>query len=322
MLCNYNASEHIPVMLPEVLTSLALRDGGTYFDGTFGNGGYSRAILKSAKCKTICIDADPDALENGKDLLIEYPEQIKLVNSNFAEMESIAKSIGENFIDGITLDLGVSSAQLKDAKRGFSFMRDGPLDMRMGQTSKTAADIINQASEEELRLIIHKYGEEKQAKRIARAICLKRKNKPISSTLQLANLIKSSIGQPRNSIDSATRTFQALRIVVNDEIEQLRKGLISAERILKSGGRLVVVSFHSLEDREVKKFFNSRSGNEPTQNRHIPDTAIKKPQPSLRLLFKGAQSPSEAEIKNNPRARSARLRAAERTETPLMEKRL
>jgi|TARA_Y100000814_G_scaffold132382_1_gene95751 16S rRNA (cytosine1402-N4)-methyltransferase len=311
---------HIPVMLQEVISAIAPKDKGTYLDGTLGAGGYTRAILETAKCNAICIDADPNALKIAGDLEKKYPRRIHLAIGNFADMEAIAASNGKKNFDGITLDLGISSTQLEDENRGFSFMRDGPLDMRMGNTSKTAADIVNFSSQEELEEIIRTYGEEKKARKITQAICKKRKKQSIHTTLELATIIRDSIGQPRNSIDSATRTFQALRIAVNDEIENLRNGLIAAERILKSGGRLAVVSFHSLEDREVKNFFRSRSGNNPNNNRHIPSSATKLPQPSLKLLFRGAQSPTEAEVKLNPRARSAKLRVAERTDSPLLEK--
>ena len=310
---------HVSVMLKEVITALAPKPGGVYVDGTLGSGGYTKAILDAAPCKTISIDRDPEAIRAASILMRDYTNRLHLAEGKFSDMESIVYREGSTLVDGVALDLGISSTQLNDSKRGFSFMRDGPLDMRMGANKLTAADIVNMSSEKELTTIIQKYGEEKRAKKIARNICIERNKTPIQSTSYLAKIIRKSIGPTSSPIDQATRTFQALRIAVNDEIGQLIRGLMAAERLLKTGGRLVVVSFHSLEDREVKSFMKLRSGTFSRGSRHEPISATKIPDPSFKLLFQGVQKPTSREVGANPRARSAKLRAAERTNTPAIK---
>jgi 16S rRNA (cytosine1402-N4)-methyltransferase len=300
---------HVPVLLDDVVAALRPRAGATYVDGTFGAGGYSAAILEAAPCRVVGIDRDPAAIERGTALASRYPGRLSLIEGRFGDMADL---LGTAKVAGVALDLGVSSPQIDDPARGFSFRADGPLDMRMGRHGESAADLVNGASETQLADIIAEYGEERFARRIARAIVARR---PVSRTGELAEIVRSAI--PRRDpagIDPATRTFQALRIAVNDELGELDRGLAAAERVLEPGGRLAVVSFHSLEDRRVKDFLKQRSGAAPQASRHLPAAATRTP--TFRLLSKKAIEPSEAEIVRNPRARSARLRAAERTEAP------
>jgi 16S rRNA (cytosine1402-N4)-methyltransferase len=296
-----SAPGHIPVMLPEVLAALAPRDGETYVDGTFGGGGYSRAILEAADCRVLGIDRDPDAIARGQSLAARFGGRLTLALGNFSEMGRIA---GPS--DGVVLDLGVSSFQFDEPARGFSFREDGPLDMRMSRAGASAADFVNSAGFGSLVRVIAAYGEEKNARAIARAIV---KARPVTSTAELARIVAEAQGPAalRHAIHPATRTFQALRIHVNDELGELERGLEAAFGILRPEGRLVVVSFHSLEDRIVKRFLTERSAARPRASRHAPDAP--RQQPLLKLLTKGAATPSADEVAANPRARSAKLRA-------------
>ncbi|MCA3555581.1 16S rRNA (cytosine(1402)-N(4))-methyltransferase RsmH [Aestuariivirga sp.] len=301
---------HVPVMLAEVLSALSPRAGAVYVDGTFGAGGYTRAILDAADCRVIAIDRDPSAIRSGQAMVAEFSPRLSLREGRFACMEALA---GDERIDGIVLDIGVSSMQLDEAERGFSFLRDGPLDMRMAQAGASAADVVNALPQEMLSNIIHVFGEEPRSRAIARAIVDARKNAPIATTLGLVRAIERVTGRPRpDKMHPATRTFQALRIHVNGELDELAGALHAAERLLPEGGRLVAVTFHSLEDRIVKRFFASRAGKLPAGSRHLPDAA-KGPEPSFTLPFKGHIGASEDEARMNPRARSAKLRAGIRT---------
>jgi 16S rRNA (cytosine1402-N4)-methyltransferase len=308
-------ARHIPVMLSEVLQSLEPKDGEVIVDGTFGAGGYSEAILNQADCKIIAIDRDPEAFRLSGKLAEKYPGRLMAVLGRYSEMEGIAASEGFTFVDGVTLDLGVSSMQLDEAARGFSFMQEGPLDMRMGQEGPSAADIVNTFGEQELAEIIFKLGEERRARAIAKAIVARRAEKPVTTTAELADIVVQVLGRKRDETKHpATRTFQALRLYINEELDELARGLSAAERLLRTGGRLAVVTFHSLEDRIAKRFFASRSAPPPRASRHLPEAGGKILAPSFRLLNRRPVEPNQAEIRRNPRARSARLRAAERTE--------
>jgi len=313
-------SAHVPVLLDEVLAALAPRDGGIYVDGTFGAGGYSRAILEAADCAVWGIDRDPDAIAFGAALADRYRGRLTVIGGRFGDMRALLKSRGIERVDGIALDVGVSSTQIDLAERGFSFRLDGPLDMRMERAGTTASDLVNTLDEGELADILYRYGEERRSRRIAHAIVEARRSKPITRTAELAALVRRAAPAPRSPeaerIDPATRTFQALRIVVNDEIGELRRGLEAAEALLAAGGRLAVVSFHSLEDREVKEFLRLRCGRAPRATRHMPERGDDSRAASFRLLGRAPIRPGAAEIAANPRARSARLRAAERTLAP------
>lgn len=306
---------HVPVMLSEVVAALQPHDGAIYVDGTFGAGGYSRALLETARCTVWGIDRDPAAIQAGAALQADYPLRLKLIEGRFGEMDRLLAAHGVGKVHGVALDLGVSSRQFGDAARGFSFRLDGPLDMRMGRSGLTAADAVNSLSEDELAMIIAKFGEERFARRVARAIVAARAARPITRTLELAEIVRGAVRGKHDGIDPATRTFQALRIYVNDELGEIEHGLQAAERILAEGGRLAVVSFHSLEDRPVKRFLAARSSGPAQASRHSPAQAARKsmPAPTFRLLSRRALRPSAAETQANPRARSARLRAAERT---------
>jgi 16S rRNA (cytosine1402-N4)-methyltransferase len=304
---------HIPVLLAEVIAALKPHDDGLYLDGTFGAGGYSEAMLRSAACRVVALDRDPAAVARGEDLAKLYAGRLTLIEGRFSEMERLITPPGGNHLAGVALDLGVSSTQLDDPARGFSFRADGPLDMRMGRDGRSAADLVNSADEAELASLIRDYGEERFARRIARAIVAAR---PLNRTSELAAAIRSVVPET-GGIDPATRTFQALRIAVNDELDELDRGLAAAERLLEPGGRLAVVAFHSLEDRRVKDFLRRRSADAPRASRHVP--ATRGPAPSFHLITRKPVAPSAAEIVRNPRARSARLRAAERTEAPAWE---
>jgi 16S rRNA (cytosine1402-N4)-methyltransferase len=313
------ADRHKPVMLREVLQVLAPRDGGIYVDGTFGAGGYSRALLDAANCSVWGVDRDPDAIAAGTELVRRYAGRLTLVPGRFGAMADLLRAQGVTATDGIALDIGVSSMQIDQAERGFSFRQDGPLDMRMAKAGTSAADVVNNSSESELADIIHHLGEERHARPIARAIVAARKLAPITRTHQLAEIVRRAMRKPAgggraDAIDPATRTFQALRIFVNDELAELDRGLDAAEAMLKDGGRLAVVSFHSLEDRRVKTFLRDRSGLAPRMSRHIPaGDATSARAPSFKLLPQSGLGASDEEIQSNPRARSARLRAAQRT---------
>ncbi len=310
------AQPHIPVMLAEVVAALAPRDGALYVDGTFGAGGYARAILDAADCRVVGIDRDPAAVARGRALEADYPGRLSVVQGRFGTMDRILAERGTGPADGVALDLGVSSPQLDEAERGFSFRFDGPLDMRMGPDGPTAADVVNTASESDLADIVHRLGEERFARRVARAIVAARAEAPILRTGRLADVVRAVVPKSRDGIDPATRTFQALRLFVNDELGELARGLAAAERALAPGGRLAVVSFHSLEDRAVKAFLKERAEAPPAPSRHAPPVAQPARAPSFRLLHRKPAAPSAAELANNPRARSARLRAAERTTAP------
>ncbi|MBT3359401.1 MAG: 16S rRNA (cytosine(1402)-N(4))-methyltransferase RsmH [Rhodospirillales bacterium] len=307
---------HIPVMLNEVLDALSPRDGGIYVDGTFGGGGYSRAVLDAADCKVWGIDRDPEAVARGAELSKQYPNRLNVIEGRFGDMDRLLSDAGVGAVDGVALDVGVSSMQIDDAARGFSFRDDGPLDMRMEKAGTSAADVVSETGEKELADIIYKYGEERASRRIARAIVAAREVAPISTTGQLASIIRRVLPRARDGIDPATRTFQALRIYVNEELAELDRGLAAAETLLKAGGRLAVVSFHSLEDRVVKLFMRQRSGADARGSRHLPDMDVSGPAPTFKLVSKRPLKPSDAECRSNPRARSARLRAAERTDAP------
>jgi len=310
-------ARHIPVMLSEVLAALKPADGDIIIDGTFGAGGYARAILDAADCKLIAIDRDAEAFRLGGALAEAHPGRLMAVLGRYSEMETIAASEGFDRVDGVTLDLGVSSMQLDQPERGFSFAQDGPLDMRMGAEGPTAADVVNTLSEEELADIIYILGEERRSRAIAKAIGTRRAEAPITRTAELADLVVGVIGRKRDETKHpATRTFQALRLYVNAELDELARGLSAAERLLKAGGRLVVVTFHSLEDRIAKRFFATRSAPGPKGSRHLPDQAGETFAPSFQLLNRRPLEPSNDEIRRNPRARSARLRAGKRTEAP------
>jgi 16S rRNA (cytosine1402-N4)-methyltransferase len=306
---------HIPVLLPEVLDALAPRNGAVYVDGTFGGGGYTQALLAAAHCTVCGIDRDPAAIAAGSALMTRFPGRLQLLNGRFGDMERLLAARGVTQVDGVALDIGVSSPQIDEPARGFSFRNDGPLDMRMGGDGPSAADVVNTLDEGALADIIHRYGEERHARRIARAIVAARQDAPITRTLQLAEIVRKVVRRSPDGIDPATRTFQAIRIYVNDEIGELRRGLAAAERLLAPGGRLAVVSFHSLEDREVKTFLRTRSGATEGVSRHLP-AATKARAPSFTMLSRRAVRAADAEIGRNPRARSARLRGAERTAAP------
>ena len=311
-----NRIAHRPVMLAEVLEVLSPRKGGLYVDGTFGAGGYSRAILEAADCIVWGIDQDPDAIRRGDSLAAEWPGKLHLLHGRFGDMAVLLREHGVARVDGIALDLGVSSPQLDEAERGFSFRADGPLDMRMGAEGPSAADAVNDLDEKHLEDIIRTLGEERHARRVARAIVNARARAPIERTGALADIVRTAVPRTRHGIDPATRTFQALRIHVNDELGELDRGLAAAEALLVPGGRLVVVAFHSLEDRRAKAFLRSHSGMSPRPSRHLPATAEEGRAPPFRLIHGGVRKPSAAEIAENPRARSARMRAAERTDAP------
>jgi 16S rRNA (cytosine1402-N4)-methyltransferase len=290
--------------------ALQPRVGKTLVDGTFGAGGYSRALL-TAGAAVIAFDRDPSARRFAEGL---PADRFRLVEGRFSELDA---ETGPAAVDGVVLDIGVSSMQLDEAERGFSFMRDGPLDMRMAADGPTAADLVNEADPAEIARILFVYGEERESRRIARAIARRRDEQPFTRTLELAEFIEKTLGGRRGAkVHPATRSFQAIRIAVNEELSELEAGLAAAERALKSGGRLCVVTFHSLEDRIVKTFFAVRAGKTPSGSRHAPPVTAG-PAPSFHLLFNGAQGPSEAELAANPRARSAKLRAAVRTDAPV-----
>lgn len=297
---------HNPVMLSEVLATLSPQNKETYVDATFGAGGYSGAILDKAVCTVIGCDRDPEAAARAEDFKKKYKDRFFFVEGRFGDLASL---VPEKTYDGIVFDLGVSSPQIDNPERGFSFKADGPLDMRMEKKGLSAADVVNTFEAKEIARILWVYGEERRSRAIAKAIIEKR---PFHTTGQLAELVRTIVGFERKGFDPATRTFQALRLYVNDELGQLERGLEASEKLLKEGGRLVVVSFHSLEDRIVKLFLKKRSGGLSHASRHLPDA------PRQKVLFKmkdrKALLPTEEEIKVNPRARSAKLRWAIRTE--------
>lgn len=322
---DYQSSDHISVMLNEVLEALSLEKDKTYVDGTFGAGGYSRAILEKNVSMLWAIDRDSNVVATANNLKSIYPGKFELLQGCFSEMKSLLEAQGQNYVDGIVLDIGVSSMQLDQAERGFSFMQDGPLDMRMSDHGMTAADVVNNTEEEELANIIYQYGEERASRRVAKAIVKAREEKIFTRTMELSKVVEAAVGGPKykkgkKQIHGATRTFQALRIFVNDELGELKRALVAAENILSPGGRLCVVTFHSLEDRIVKEFFKIRSGEASRGSRHMPAGELEQNPPSFEMLFRGGKKASQEEIKNNTRSRSAKLRAAIRTDAPVWQK--
>jgi 16S rRNA (cytosine1402-N4)-methyltransferase len=304
---------HIPVLGGEAVGMLQPRDGGIYVDATFGAGGYSRALLATAGTRVIGIDRDRSAVAAGFDLVDRSDGRLILVQERFSNLAAICAAQGIGMVDGVVMDVGVSSMQLDEAERGFSFRLGGPLDMRMGHEGPTAADVIARASEADLANIIYIFGEERHSRAVARAIVAARQQAPILTTSALADLVGKVVWSKPGEIHPATRTFQALRIFVNAELDELHLALSAAERVLKPGGRLVVVSFHSLEDRIVKNFMVER-GKSGGGSRHLPE--LSQAAPSFVILTKRPLTPGDAEISANPRARSAKLRAAERTDAP------
>ena len=303
------SAPHIPVLLAEVIAALSPQAGEIHVDGTFGAGGYARAILDTG-ARVIAFDRDPDAIREGCILADESGGRLTLVPERFSRMGEALAARGIDAVDGVTLDIGVSSMQLDRAERGFSFQADGPLDMRMSQEGQSATDFLNEAAEEEIADILYRYGEEPKSRRIARAIVAAR---PIERTGQLAEIVRRAVGhKPGMKKDPATRAFQAIRIYLNEELQELEGGLAAAESVLRQGGRLAVVTFHSLEDRVVKRFLRERSGAVPAASRHVPVPADARPAPSFEAVAKPIR-PSEAEVRANSRARSATLRVARRT---------
>jgi 16S rRNA (cytosine1402-N4)-methyltransferase len=304
------ASRHVPVMLREVLAALAVRKGGVYLDATFGGGGHARVILEADARRLVGLDRDPAAVARGR-RLAGHDDRLVMLEGRFSDMHALLAAVGIEHLDGIVLDLGLSSDQLADASRGFAFASDGPLDMRMSGHGRSAAELLEEADEAMLADILFRYGEERAARRIARAIIERRRRAPLRTTRELAALVGGVLRTATGRTDPATRTFQALRIHLNDELGELQRALPAAERLLAPGGRLVVVAFHSLEDRIVKRFLAGRSGRTPRPSRHLPEAGRPRPA-AFRLLTPQAVRPSAQEIAANPRARSARLRAAER----------
>ncbi len=302
-----NTAPHVPVLVNEVIAALGVREGETVVDGTFGAGGYTRALLGVGAGRVIAFDRDPDAIEQGRSLVPD--PRLALVNERFSQMDRVLTERGIGTVDAIALDIGVSSMQLDRADRGFSFQADGPLDMRMSRSGLTAAEFLNAADEAEIARVLREYGEEPRARAIARAIVAAR---PIERTIELAAIVRRAAGfRPGAKSDPATRTFQAIRIHLNAELDELEQGLEAAERALAPGGRLAVVTFHSLEDRIVKRFLRERSGGTPAGSRHRP--ALTDPrEPTFERVAKPV-SPTGRELAANPRARSARLRSAVRT---------
>ena len=310
-------ARHVPVLLSQVLAHLNPQDGEAYIDGTFGAGGYTRAILEAARCRVLAIDRDPTAVARADELCTEFPGRLIAVEAPFGTLDDVAEKKSFAPVDGVVLDIGVSSMQLDEPERGFSFQADGPLDMRMSRHGATAADVVNGTDEETLARIIYVLGEERRSRAIARAIVAARAEAPLRTTKALADLVARVLGGRKvDGRHPATRTFQALRIYVNDELGELARGLGAAERCLKPGGRLVVVTFHSLEDRIVKRFLAERAGKEARGSRHLPEQSIKSERPSFRIVNPRPLTPSKGELQVNPRARSARARVAVRTEAP------
>ena len=310
---------HVPVMLEEVLATLMPRSGATYLDATFGGGGYAAAILAAADCTLWAIDRDPDAIARGTALAARHPGRLHLLHARFGDMLESLSAQGVTQLDGVVMDLGVSSFQLDEAGRGFSFRADGPLDMRMGRDGPTAADLVNTLPGAELARIIAEFGEERHARRVARAILRARAESPIHTTARLAEIVRRAVPRDPSGIDGATRSFQALRIAVNDELGEVERGVAAAMELLAPGGRLVVVAFHSLEDRIVKRAMAEAAGRRGRASRHDPAALLARAAPDFALVTPRALRPGEAETSANPRARSARLRTIERLATPQMQ---
>ncbi|MCB1495218.1 MAG: 16S rRNA (cytosine(1402)-N(4))-methyltransferase RsmH [Bauldia sp.] len=306
---------HVPVLIDEVIEHLAPAAGGTIIDGTFGAGGYTRRILDRG-ASVIAIDRDRHALAAGRSLVDASGGRLTLVEGNFSDLDRLAAEHGSATVDGVVLDIGVSSMQLDEAERGFSFRFDGPLDMRMGGDGPTAGDVVNAMEPRDLARVIAVLGEERKARAVAAAIARARSESPIATTAELAEIVSRAVGHRKfGEIHPATRTFQALRIFVNRELDELADALAASERVLAEGGRLVVVAFHSLEDRIVKRFLAERSAERAGGSRHMPEAELAPP--TFALLTRSAVAPGKAEIDANPRARSARLRAARRTAAPV-----
>ena len=307
---------HVPVLVNEVIAALSLHGNETVVDGTFGAGGYTRALLAGGAGRVIGFDRDPDAIEAGRSLVPD--SRLDLIQENFSQMDRSLAERGIGLVDAIALDIGVSSMQIDRAERGFSFQADGPLDMRMSKSGLSAAEFLYSADEADIARVLRDFGEEPRARAIARAIVAAR---PVERTAELAAIVRRAAGfRPGQKSDPATRTFQAIRIHLNSELDELEQGLAAAERSLRPGGRLVVVTFHSLEDRIVKRFFRERSGSTPAGSRHRPLVAVTD-EPTFERVAKPV-SPSERELAANPRARSARLRSAVRTSAPPRKERL
>lgn len=308
-------ARHVPVLLEEVMRALVPRENGLYLDATFGAGGYARALLARPGARVLALDRDPAALAGGAALVEASSGRLMLEAAQFSALAEVAARLGLSGFDGVTFDVGVSSMQLDEAARGFSFRLEGPLDMRMASSGVSAAELVNEESEERLADILFHYGEERLARRIARAIAAERKKAPFTSTLRLAELVARIVPHKPTDAHPATRTFQALRIAVNDELGELVAGLAGAERVLKPGGRLAVVTFHSLEDRIVKQFFAGRSGRGSARSRLLPGEPAP-PEPTFALIERQAITPGDEERAGNPRSRSAKLRWGERTPAP------
>ncbi len=303
---------HISVLRDEAVAALKPAEGGVYLDGTFGGGGYSRAILEVASCRLHAIDRDPDAVVRARKMAADYPGRFEIMPGRISELADMMEARGVAALDGAVFDLGLSSYQIDDPARGFSFRQDGPLDMRMGRDGRDAAAIVNLCAESELADILYKYGDEKAARRVARAIVERRMVQKFATTADLASVIRSVVRPDKSGIDPATRSFQALRIAVNEELSDVEAALGQAAARLKPGGRLVVVSFHSLEDRIVKHFFAERAGLAPIASRHDPAGLVLAAPPLFKLVNRSPVLPSQEEIRANPRARSAKLRVMER----------
>jgi 16S rRNA (cytosine1402-N4)-methyltransferase len=303
---------HIPVLRDEAVQMLQPRDGGVYLDGTFGGGGYARAILDSAACSLFAIDRDPAAVARAEEFGRDYPGRFEICEGRIGNLAELLAARDVVALDGAVFDLGVSSYQIDDPARGFSFRHDGPLDMQMGSSGRDAAQIVNLCPESELADILYEYGDEKASRKIAKAIVERRKLQKFETTSDLAGVIRSVVRPDKSGIDPATRSFQALRIAVNEELTDIEAALAQAADMLKPGGRLVVVSFHSLEDRIVKTFFAAASGRTPSASRHDPAGFARPEAPRFTLVTRGAVGPSDAEMRANPRARSAKLRVMEK----------
>lgn len=308
---------HIPVLRDEAVQMLHPRNGGVYLDGTFGGGGYARAILDAAACRLIAIDRDPAAVARAQALAQEYAGRFEICEGRISNLKEMLESRGVASLDGAVFDLGVSSYQIDDPARGFSFRHDGPLDMQMGSSGNSAAQIVNLCPESELADILYEYGDEKASRKIAKAIVERRRVQKFETTSDLAGVIRSVVRPDKSGIDPATRSFQALRIAVNEELSDIEAALTQAADMLNPGGRLVVVSFHSLEDRIVKSFFGKAAGRTPAASRHDPAGHVRPAAPRFALVTRKAVVPSEAEMRANPRARSAKLRAMERLDERL-----
>ncbi len=310
------ADSHVPVLAAALVSALDPADGKVFVDATFGRGGHTRALLSAARCQVLALDRDPDAIAAGRALGEAADGRLHLVCDRFGRLAERVAEAGLGPVDGVAFDLGVSSPQLDRPERGFSFRADGPLDMRMGADGPTAADLVNGLPVEALAQIFADYGEERHARRLARVVVERRAERPLTTTADLASLVRRVVPAARDGLDPATRAFQGLRIAVNDELGEIDRGLAAAERVLRPGGRLAVIAFQSLEDRRVKQFLAVRAGRAPGPSRHAPAAPGAAPEPSFRLITRRPITPDAAECAANPRARSARLRVAERTEAP------